>query len=177
MIQHQISVDSNSWLWINIDSMLILTLLAYRGNGKLLWIILQQITAQTSVTSFLACLDEVQEELLYYPWHRHWLWRWLRRRRWQNVKVFTFKFFMWWARHCQASYPVPVTDLVICLVTSVFISITLDGVTSFSCIKSLGDTCKYLYYSQVYGGISFRVMAENWKHLKDTVAFSSFLAC
>ena len=35
-----------------------------------------------SLSSFLACLDEVQEELLYYP--RRWHWRW---RRWQNVKV------------------------------------------------------------------------------------------
>ena len=33
---------------------------------------------------FLARLDEVQEELLYYLW----------RRRRQNVKVFTLKFFM-----------------------------------------------------------------------------------
>ena len=31
-----------------------------------------------------------------------------------NVKVFTFKFFMWWARRCQASCPVPVTGLVSC---------------------------------------------------------------
>ena len=33
---------------------------------------------------FLARLEEVQEELLYY----------LRRQRQQNVKVFTLKFFM-----------------------------------------------------------------------------------
>ena len=30
----------------------------------------------------------------------------------QNVEVFTLKFFMGWARCCQASYPVPVTGLV-----------------------------------------------------------------
>ena len=30
-----------------------------------------------------------------------------------SVKVFTLKFFMWWARRCQASYPVPVTGLVL----------------------------------------------------------------
>ena len=29
---------------------------------------------------------------------------------------------------------------------------------------------------RVLGGI-FHVMAENWKHLKDTLAFSSFLVC
>ena len=28
------------------------------------------------------------------------------------AKSLTFKFFMRWARRCQASYPVPVTDLV-----------------------------------------------------------------
>ena len=28
---------------------------------------------------------------------------------------------------------------------------------------------------KVLGGISFHVMAENWKHLKDTLAVSSFL--
>ena len=35
---------------------------------------------------FLARLEEVQEEQLYYPRHR-------RHRRYQNVKVFTLKFF------------------------------------------------------------------------------------
>ena len=35
---------------------------------------------------FLARLDKVQEELLYYP--RRWRWQ-----RYQNVKVFTLKFF------------------------------------------------------------------------------------
>ena len=39
--------------------------------------------------SFLARLDEVQEELLYYPRRS-----WRRRRSWQNVKVFMLKFFM-----------------------------------------------------------------------------------
>ena len=33
------------------------------------------------VNRFLARLDEVQEELLYYPWRRRWCWRWLWRRR------------------------------------------------------------------------------------------------
>ena len=36
--------------------------------------------------SFLACLDEVQEELLYYP--RLWRRRWWCRRHLQTVKVF-----------------------------------------------------------------------------------------
>ena len=30
---------------------------------------------------------------------------------------------------------------------------------------------------KVLGGIFFHAMAENWKHLKDTLAFSSFLVC
>ena len=29
------------------------------------------------------------------------------------AKSLTLKFFMWWARRCQASYPVPVTGLVV----------------------------------------------------------------
>ena len=41
----------------------------------------------TQEPDFLARLDKVQEELLYYPRHRRW------RRRSQNVKVFTLKFF------------------------------------------------------------------------------------
>ena len=40
--------------------------------------------------TFLARLDKVQEELLYYPRRRHWHWRW--RWRYQNVKVSTLKF-------------------------------------------------------------------------------------
>ena len=30
---------------------------------------------------------------------------------------------------------------------------------------------------KVFGGISFLLMAENSQHLKDTLAFSSFLVC
>ena len=41
------------------------------------------VACDSPVHSFLARLDEVQEELLYYP----------RHRRQQNVKVFTLKFF------------------------------------------------------------------------------------
>ena len=40
--------------------------------------------------AFLAHLDEVHEELLYYPQCRCWP----SRRGEQNVKVFTLKFFM-----------------------------------------------------------------------------------
>ena len=42
----------------------------------------------------IARLDEVHEELLYYPRHRRWRQRWRWRRRLQNVNVFTLKFFM-----------------------------------------------------------------------------------
>ena len=35
------------------------------------------------------------------------------------------------------------------MVTSVFISIMLDVVMSFSSVKNLGNTCKYLYYSLI----------------------------
>ena len=53
----------------------------------------------TTILPFLARLDEVQEELLYYP----------RRRRKQNVKSFYVKVFYVMGKH----YPVPVTGLVI----------------------------------------------------------------
>ena len=46
---------------------------------------------------------------------------------------------------------------------------------SFSRIKNLRNTCKRLYNSQSFGGNSFHVIAENWQHLKDTLAISSFL--
>ena len=53
-----------------------------------------------------------------------------------------------------------------------------------------GRQCNVVFSSKIYetnvnafikdkvlGGISFHPMVENWKHLKDTVAFSSFLVC
>ena len=45
-----------------------------------------------------------------------------------------------------------------------FISMTLERVTSFTCIRNLRNIISVL------GGIYFYVMAENWKHLKDALA-------
>ena len=53
----------------------------------------------------------------------------------------------------------------ICLVTSVFILMTLDGVTSFSRITKYMETP--LLQSKF-----FHVMAEILKHLNDTLDFS-----
>ena len=64
--------------------------------------------------------------------------------------------------------------ILICLMMSNFISMTLEGVKSFSRIKILQNKYKRLCYSQTFGGISFHVMAENWQHMKGTLAFSSF---
>ena len=61
--------------------------------------------------------------------------------------------------------------------TSGFIFITLDGVTSFSRVKIHEIHLNASITVKVLGGISFHVMAENWKQLKDTLAFSSFLVC
>ena len=61
------------------------------------------------------------------------------------------------------------------LMTSNFISMTLDGVTSFPRIKDLRNACKRICNSQSFGKNAFIVMAENWQHLKGTLAFSSFL--
>ena len=59
------------------------------------------------------------------------------------------------------------------LMTPAFISIMLESVTPFSSVKNSRNRCKCLYYSQSLSRISFHVMAENWKHLKDARAFSS----
>ena len=67
--------------------------------------------------------------------------------------------------------------ILICLVTSIFISTTLDGLTSFFRIKNLRKTCDTSITVKDLGGISVHVMAENWQLLKDTLAFSSFLVC
>ena len=67
--------------------------------------------------------------------------------------------------------------ILICLVTSVFIFTTLDGLTSFSRIKNLRKTCDASITVKDLGGISIHVMAENWQLLKDTLAFSPFLVC
>ena len=51
-----------------------------------------------------------------------------------------------------------------CLVTPVCIIMTFDGVTSFYEIHvNASITVKVL------GRLSFHVMAENWKHLKETI--------
>ena len=67
--------------------------------------------------------------------------------------------------------------ILICLVTSIFISTTLYGLTSFSRIKNLRKTCDASITFKDLGGISVHVMAENWQLLKDTLAFASFLVC
>ena len=59
--------------------------------------------------------------------------------------------------------------------TSDFISITLDGVTSFSASKTHEIDVNAPITVKVLGRISFHAMAENWKHLKDTFALSSYL--
>ena len=51
-----------------------------------------------------------------------------------------------------------------------------DGVTSFLASKTYEIHLNASITVQVFGGISFRVMEENWQHPKDTLAFS-FLVC
>ena len=64
--------------------------------------------------------------------------------------------------------------MYICLMTSNFIFMKLNGVTSFSRIGNLRIICERLYYSQSFGEISFHVMAENWQHLKGTLPIRHF---
>ena len=51
----------------------------------------------------------------------------------------------------------------------------LDGAASFSRIKTYKILINAPITVNVLGGISFHVMAEKGKHLKDTLAFSFFL--
>ena len=63
------------------------------------------------------------------------------------------------------------------LVTSVSISMMLDGVTSFSRIKILQKHVNASVTVKVLDGISCHVVAENWQHLNRKLAFSSVLVC
>ena len=73
-----------SLFFVSYKHSLFCTVPAYTGysNTSCLYnlFIVWQITAQNSMMSFLARLDKVQEELLYYPWRQRWHWR--CRRRW-----------------------------------------------------------------------------------------------
>ena len=56
---------------------------------------------------------------------------------------------------------------------------TLDGVTSFSRIKNVQNTCKRMYYnlqSKLFVGFLY-VMAENWKNLNVLTAFFIVFLC
>ena len=66
------------------------------------------------------------------------------------------------------------TSIFICLVTSVFISITCYGVMSFSGIKKYEIHVNAFISVKVLGMNSFHVMAENWKYVKGTLAFLSY---
>ena len=61
--------------------------------------------------------------------------------------------------------------ILICLVTSVFISMMSDGVTSFSRIKTLRNICKRLELLQ---SKSFHAMLEIWRG-KIHLSFRRFL--
>ena len=65
---------------------------------------------------------------------------------------------------------------MIFFVTSIFISMTLDGVTSFSPLKTYEIHVNASITVKVVGVISL-CNGGNWKNLKATTAFSSFLVC
>ena len=54
---------------------------------------------------------------------------------------------------------------------------TVGGVTSFSRTKTYETHVNASITVKAFCEISFHAMAENWKYLKDTLAFSSFLMC
>ena len=64
--------------------------------------------------------------------------------------------------------------ILICLVTLNFISMTQDSVTLFSRIKNLRTCVNASITVKVLDRISFNVMAENCKNLKDTLEYSFF---
>ena len=66
---------------------------------------------------------------------------------------------------------------MICLVTSIFISITIDGLTSFLASTSYETHVNASIIVKVLSGISFHEMSENLSNLKDTLEFSWFLVC
>ena len=51
----------------------------------------------------------------------------------------------------------------------------LDGLTSSSRIKTYEIHVNAFIAVKVLGGISFHVLAENWKHLKDALVFHPFM--
>ena len=52
---------------------------------------------------------------------------------------------------------------------------TLDGEMSFSRIKNLHVNASMAV--KILGGICVHALAKIWKHLKDTLAFLSFIVC
>ena len=66
--------------------------------------------------------------------------------------------------------------IIICSVTSILVSITLDAVTWFFSHKKTQEIHVNASITvKVLGGISFHVPVKNWKHLKHTLAFLKFL--
>ena len=63
------------------------------------------------------------------------------------------------------------------LLTSVFVSRKLDGVTSFF-LRQQHKKCMLptVLQSKLLAGFLYG-MAESWKNLKDTITFSSFSLC
>ena len=52
---------------------------------------------------------------------------------------------------------------------------TLDGVQSLLASKTYEILVNAFITVKLLGGIPFHIIAENWKHLKGKLAFSSFL--
>ena len=66
---------------------------------------------------------------------------------------------------------------LVCLVPSIFIPLTLDGVIRFLSSKAYETYVNSSVTVKVLEGLAFRVMEANWQHLIDTLAFSLFLVC
>ena len=58
-----------------------------------------------------------------------------------------------------------------------FFNVRRCTVTSFSRVKTFEIHVNASVTVKVPGGVSFQVIAENWKQLKDTLAFSSVFLC
>ena len=98
------------------------------------------------------------------------------------AKSLTLKFFMWWARLCQASYPVPVTGLV--SVTLLLISNSLQRIgfrsSSRGWLQSRTALSPQLPWVYSYGQCSFhllRISCSSVTHFLDLSWIVEDLPC
>ena len=80
--------------------------------------------------------------------------------------------------YCMTNHCTYKRDVILIgLMKSIVVSMTLDCVSCFLASKTYEIHVNASITDKVIGGISFHVIGENLKHLKDTLEFTSFLEC